>query len=115
MNRIVDLSLRHRVLVIGLAGALGGRAIPCALRAAGSLALFATHRAGARYLRLPPWYGLLFPLGYTVVAAIVLNSLHAYRAGAVRWKGRTYAPCGEEAASCLSPTAAAGEGGRGER
>jgi len=104
------LGLGWGALLIPLWGALAaGATLPVLLLTVGSLALFATHISGARYFRLPPWYGLLFPLGYTLVAAIVANSLRSYRVGAVRWKGRTYAPCAEEAGSLPRPAVAAGD------
>jgi chlorobactene glucosyltransferase len=61
-----------------------------ALAILGSLALFCTHIAGTRYFRISWWYGLLFPLGYTMVAAIVFNSVRSRAMGDVRWKGRVY-------------------------
>jgi chlorobactene glucosyltransferase len=56
----------------------------------GSAAAFALHVAGAIHFRIPPWYGLLFPLGYTVGAVMVLDSLRRRLRGCVSWKGRTY-------------------------
>lgn len=56
----------------------------------GSAAAFALHVAGAIHFRIPLWYGLLFPLGYTVGAAMVLDSLRRRLRGRVTWKGRTY-------------------------
>jgi chlorobactene glucosyltransferase len=48
------------------------------------------HIAGAMHFRIPLWYGLLFPVGYTVGAAIALDGLRWRALGRVRWKGRTY-------------------------
>ena len=62
----------------------------------GSLALLGTHLAGARHFRIPPWYGLLFPLGYTLAAGVALYAVLCHARGAVVWKGRVYAPPGNE-------------------
>jgi chlorobactene glucosyltransferase len=67
-----------------------GSAIGLTLAVLGSLALFCTHVAGTRYFRISWWYGLLFPLGYTMVAAIVFNSVRSRAQGSIRWKGRVY-------------------------
>jgi chlorobactene glucosyltransferase len=48
------------------------------------------HIAGARYFRIPAWYGLLFPVGYTVGALLAIDSLRRRLRGCVSWKGRTY-------------------------
>jgi chlorobactene glucosyltransferase len=48
------------------------------------------HIAGAIHFRIPLWYALLFPIGYTVGAAIALDGLRWRAMGRVRWKGRTY-------------------------
>jgi chlorobactene glucosyltransferase len=63
-----------------------------AATALGSLALFLIHMTGARYFRANPGYGLLFPVGYTLIAAIVFNNIRIYRKGSVLWKGRRYVP-----------------------
>jgi chlorobactene glucosyltransferase len=56
----------------------------------GSAASVGLHVAGAIHFRIPLWYGLLFPLGYTVGALMVLDSLRRRLRGRVSWKGRTY-------------------------
>lgn len=56
----------------------------------GSGAAFGLHIAATFYFRIPFWYGLLFPLGYTVGAAIALDSVRRRMTGRVIWKGRTY-------------------------
>jgi chlorobactene glucosyltransferase len=61
--------------------------IPAAL---GSAAAFGLHIAGASYFRIPPWYGLLFPLGYSAGAAMAIDSVRRRLSGHVSWKGRTY-------------------------
>lgn len=57
---------------------------------AGSAAMFGLHVAGASYLGVPPWYGMLFPLGYTVGALMSLDSVRRKLSGRMTWKGRTY-------------------------
>jgi chlorobactene glucosyltransferase len=61
--------------------------IPAAL---GSAAAFGLHIAGASYFGIPPWYGLLFPLGYSAGALIAIDSVRRRLSGRVSWKGRTY-------------------------
>jgi chlorobactene glucosyltransferase len=48
------------------------------------------HIAGSAYFGIPPWYGLLFPLGYSVGALIAIDSVRRRLSGRVSWKGRTY-------------------------
>ena len=55
-----------------------------------SAAAFALHVAATFYFRIPFWYGLLFPLGYTAGALIALDSVRRRMRGKVSWKGRTY-------------------------
>jgi chlorobactene glucosyltransferase len=56
----------------------------------GSAAAFGLHVAATFYFRIPFWYGLLFPLGYTLGAAIALDSVRRRLTGRVIWKGRIY-------------------------
>ena len=63
-------------------------AIVCA--AIATCAALALHIAGALYFGIPIWYGFLFPLGYTVGAAIAFDSVRRHMTGHVEWKGRTY-------------------------
>jgi chlorobactene glucosyltransferase len=56
----------------------------------GSAAAFGLHIAGASYFGIPPWYGLLFPLGYSVGALMAVDSVRRRLSGRVSWKGRTY-------------------------
>ena len=55
-----------------------------------SASLFGTHIGAARYFRIPFWYGLLFPLGYSLGSAVLLYSAWQYSHRRVIWKGRTY-------------------------
>lgn len=55
-----------------------------------SLSLLGLHIAGARYFRIPFWYGLLFPLAYTAGAGIAFDSIRRRFIGRVRWKDRIY-------------------------
>jgi chlorobactene glucosyltransferase len=64
--------------------------IALALAAPASAAIFGLHLGGAAFFRIPFWYGLVFPLGYTVGAALAIDSLRRRLSGQVRWKGRTY-------------------------
>lgn len=57
---------------------------------AGSAAAFGLHIAGAAYFRIPLWYGLLFPIGYTAGAVMAIDSIGRRMRGRVSWKGRTY-------------------------
>jgi len=70
----------------GVPGA--GAALLMAL--AGSAAVFALHVAATFYFRIPFYYGLIFPLGYTVGAAMALDSVRRRLTGRVSWKGRIY-------------------------
>jgi chlorobactene glucosyltransferase len=60
------------------------------LASVGSLALFGTHVGAARYFRIPVWYGLLFPIGYTMGAGILLFAVLQRSNHQMRWKGRVY-------------------------
>ncbi len=57
---------------------------------AGSAAAFAIHVAATFYFRIPFYYGLIFPLGYTVGAVMALDSVRRRLTGHVSWKGRNY-------------------------
>jgi len=56
----------------------------------GSAAAFALHLVGTSFFRIPLWYGLLFPIGYTAGALMALDSVRRRWRGRVTWKGRTY-------------------------
>jgi chlorobactene glucosyltransferase len=74
----------------GLAQGAHGATAALALALLGSTAAFALHAAATIYFRIPVWYGLLFPLGYTVGALMALDSVRRRISGRVRWKGRIY-------------------------
>jgi chlorobactene glucosyltransferase len=57
---------------------------------AGSAAITALHVAGAVHFRIPFWYGLVFPFGYTAGALIAADSIRRRRQRRVGWKGRVY-------------------------
>lgn len=61
-----------------------------AVAVAASLAMVALHIAAARHFAIPLWYGLLFPLGYTLAAMLAAEGIAARRQGRVAWKGRLY-------------------------
>lgn len=67
-------------------------AVSLALTLAGSGALFGTHIGAARYFRIPLWYGLLFPVGYTLGAGVCAYAAWQSSRRRVRWKGRVYQP-----------------------
>ncbi len=91
----VPLSLA--ALIVPIALVAHAAAAPSALEIAASaaamlasLAMFCLHVAGARYLGIPRWYGLAFPVGYALAAVIALDGLRRHWLGAAAWKGRTY-------------------------
>ena len=56
----------------------------------GSGAAFGLHLAATFYFRVPFWYGLVFPLGYTVGGLMAIDSVRRRLSGRVSWKGRIY-------------------------
>jgi chlorobactene glucosyltransferase len=83
------------VLLPAIDGArcIDGSSMDCAALApafAGTAAVMGLHIAGALYFRIPFWYGLMFPLGYTVGACLALDSLRRHWRGKIVWKGRSY-------------------------
>jgi chlorobactene glucosyltransferase len=70
--------------------ARGGGCIALVITILGSAALFGLHLAGSVFFRIPVWYGLLFPLGYTAGALIALDSVRRRLTGRRVWKGRVY-------------------------
>jgi len=55
-----------------------------------SAVALAFHLAGAIFMKVPPWYGLIFPVGYTAGALIAFDSVRRRLTGRTEWKGRTY-------------------------
>jgi chlorobactene glucosyltransferase len=70
----------------GASGA--GAALLLALVASG--AAIGLHVAATSYFRIPFWYGLVFPLGYSAGALMALDSVRRRLSGRVSWKGRIY-------------------------
>jgi chlorobactene glucosyltransferase len=60
------------------------------LALAGSGAALGLHLAATFYFRIPFWYGLVFPLGYTLGALMAIDSVRRRLSGRVIWKGRIY-------------------------
>ncbi|HZD28680.1 MAG TPA: glycosyltransferase [Xanthobacteraceae bacterium] len=94
---LVALPLAWAALIIPAVDAVAclnneGSTACLALAAAlsGSAAALALHVAGAAHFRIPLWYGLLFPFGYSAGALMVLDSVRRRLYGRVSWKGRTY-------------------------
>lgn len=56
----------------------------------GSAAAFGFHIGGASHFRIPLWYGLLFPVGYTVGAMLAIDSIWRRWRGRLTWKDRVY-------------------------
>lgn len=56
----------------------------------GSAAAFGIHIAATFYFRIPVYYGLLFPLGYTIGTVMAVDSVRRRLTGRVSWKGRIY-------------------------
>ncbi len=69
---------------------VGGAPLALAFAALGSAAVVGLHVGGAVHFRIPWWYGLLFPLGYTAGAVMALDSVRWRFTGRVHWKGRVY-------------------------
>ena len=57
---------------------------------AAALAALALHVVGAAHFRIPLWYGLMFPFGYTAGALMAIDSMRWRWRGRVGWKGRIY-------------------------
>ena len=65
-----------------------GSASALILALAGSGAAIGLYIAAMVHFRVPFWYGLLFPLGYTVGALLALDSVRRRLSGRMGWKGR---------------------------
>lgn len=62
-----------------------------AVALAASVALLVTHVRAARYFRVSGLYGVGFPAGYLLGAAILVYGAYRRNTGHVDWKGRAYA------------------------
>lgn len=69
---------------------VGGAPLALALATLGSAAIVGLHIGGAVHFKIPWWYGLLFPLGYTAGAVMALDSVRWRVIRHVEWKGRVY-------------------------
>jgi chlorobactene glucosyltransferase len=78
------------VVLHGADGAPVALDLALALAALGSAAVVGLHVGGAVHFRIPWWYGLLFPLGYTAGAVMALDSVRWRLTRRVHWKGRVY-------------------------
>ena len=81
------------VPLIDLTGAMqgaDGAVAALVLAVVGSAAAFGLHIAATFHFRIPFWYGLLFPLGYTAGALMAFDSVRRRRSGRISWKGRMY-------------------------
>ncbi len=70
-------------------GSLEG-SVAFALAVAAAAAAVGFHVAGAAHFGVPRWYGLLFPVAYTLGGIIALDGLRRRLVGRVAWKGRVY-------------------------
>jgi chlorobactene glucosyltransferase len=75
---------------IGCSQGAAGAWIGLAAALVATAAAFGLHIAAAFHFRIPFWYGLLFPLGYSAGAIIAADSVRRRLAGRVSWKGRLY-------------------------
>jgi len=76
--------------LIALLHGVSGAPLALALATLGSAAGVGLHVGGAVHFRIPWWYGLLFPLGYTAGAVMALDSVRWRMTRRVHWKGRVY-------------------------
>ncbi len=93
---MMAVALAWAAVLIPLADALAclkgtpGAYLALAPALAGSGAAFGLYLAGARHFRIPFYYGLLFPIGYTVGAMLAFDSIRWRLVRRVHWKGRVY-------------------------
>ncbi|MGH6851616.1 MAG: glycosyltransferase [Methylocella sp.] len=96
VTAILGVALAWTAILLPLADAIGcarGSGHAClafAMALPASGAAFGLHVAGAVYFRIPFWYGLVFPLGYTAGALMALDSVRRRLMGGTSWKGRIY-------------------------
>ncbi len=103
-NAVDVVGSRGRTVLIAVGAVVLGWGVPilpvacwatdtplaAAIALLGSVTLVGTHLATARYFRVPLWFGLTLPLGFTMLAAIAARCLWAEHKGVVAWKGRVY-------------------------
>jgi chlorobactene glucosyltransferase len=96
LTALVGVALAWAAVLVPLMDAVACRdGVPraceaLALALPASAAAFGLHLAGTRFFHIPFWYGLIFPLGYTVGALIAIDSVRRRLSGRVTWKGRSY-------------------------
>jgi chlorobactene glucosyltransferase len=76
--------------LIAVLRGVSGAPLALSLAALGSAAIVGLHIGGAVHFKIPWWYGLLFPLGYTAGAVMALDSVRWRVTRRVHWKGRVY-------------------------
>jgi len=69
---------------------VSGAPLALALATPGTAAVIGLHVGGAVHFKIPWWYGLLFPLGYTAGGVMALDSVRWRVTRRVHWKGRVY-------------------------
>ncbi|HEX5458862.1 MAG TPA: glycosyltransferase [Steroidobacteraceae bacterium] len=69
---------------------VSGAPLALALATLGTAAVIGLHVGGAVHFKIPWWYGLLFPLGYTAGGVMALDSVRWRITRRVHWKGRVY-------------------------
>jgi chlorobactene glucosyltransferase len=77
-------------VIVPLSDAIAGAWAALIVALMGSAAAFGLHIAAAIYFRIPVFYGLLFPLGYTVGGLMAVDSVRRRISGHLTWKGRIY-------------------------
>lgn len=75
---------------VSCAHGVRGACLALAIGGTGSAAAFGLHIVGTSFFRIPLWYGLIFPLGYSAGVAMALDSIRRRLTGRITWKGRTY-------------------------
>ncbi len=75
---------------LAVAAATSASIVAFTFWAVGMAALAATYVRVTTHLRIPIWYGLWFPVGFTLGAGIILNSARQNIMGGITWRGRRY-------------------------
>ena len=76
--------------LLTLHGDDGGAVAALLLALAASGVALGLHIRASFHFRIPFWYGLVFPLSYTIAAILAVDSVRRRLSGSVVWKGRTY-------------------------